>query len=73
MNRRSWFYFLTLKATLIGAAFLSGLFAGELDPPQPSGTEADQPKPLNCTGKDGVSFAQVRRSQEAWASHLGRK
>jgi formylglycine-generating enzyme required for sulfatase activity len=32
-----------------------------------------RPDPLNCTGKDGVSAAEVRRAQEAWAKYLGRR
>jgi formylglycine-generating enzyme len=35
--------------------------------------EADKPAPLDCTGKDGVSAADVRRAQEAWAKYMGRK
>ncbi len=30
------------------------------------------PRPLDCTGPDGVSAAGVRRAQEAWARYLGR-
>jgi formylglycine-generating enzyme required for sulfatase activity len=33
----------------------------------------DKPKPLDCTGKDGVSAAEVRKAQQAWADYLGRK
>ena len=32
-----------------------------------------RPSSLDCTGKDGASAADVRRAQEAWAKHLGRK
>jgi formylglycine-generating enzyme required for sulfatase activity len=31
------------------------------------------PKPLDCTGKDGVSPGEVRLTQEAWAKQLGRQ
>lgn len=33
----------------------------------------EKPSPLDCTGKDGVSAARMRKAQEAWAKHLGRK
>jgi formylglycine-generating enzyme required for sulfatase activity len=33
----------------------------------------EKPASLDCTGKDGVSAADVRRAQEAWAMYLGRK
>jgi serine/threonine protein kinase/formylglycine-generating enzyme required for sulfatase activity len=33
----------------------------------------ERPKPLDCTGPDGVSAADVRRAQEAWAAYLGRQ
>jgi formylglycine-generating enzyme required for sulfatase activity len=29
--------------------------------------------PLDCTGEDGVSAADVQKAQEAWAKYLGRK
>jgi hypothetical protein len=32
-----------------------------------------RPAALDCTAKDGVSAAEVRRAQEAWAKFLGRK
>jgi formylglycine-generating enzyme required for sulfatase activity len=32
-----------------------------------------RPAPLDCTGPDGVSAAEVRRAQEAWAQYLGRQ
>src|SRR5579871_1373926 len=32
-----------------------------------------KPAPLDCTGKDGVTAADVRKAQEAWAKYLGRK
>jgi formylglycine-generating enzyme required for sulfatase activity len=32
----------------------------------------DGPSPLDCTGPDGVSAAEVRRAQEEWAKYLGR-
>jgi formylglycine-generating enzyme required for sulfatase activity len=31
------------------------------------------PSPLDCTGDDGVSPADMRKAQEAWAKYLGRK
>ncbi len=33
----------------------------------------ERPPPLDCTGPDGVSAADVRKAQEAWAKYLGRK
>jgi formylglycine-generating enzyme required for sulfatase activity len=33
----------------------------------------EKPAPLDCTAKDGVSAADVRRAQEAWVKHLGYK
>jgi formylglycine-generating enzyme required for sulfatase activity len=35
--------------------------------------EPDKPAALDCTGKDGVSAADVRKAQEAWAKYLGRQ
>jgi formylglycine-generating enzyme required for sulfatase activity len=32
-----------------------------------------RPPSLDCTCKDGASAADVRKAQEAWAKHLGRK
>ena len=34
---------------------------------------AARPLPLDCTGEKGVSAADVRKAQEAWAKYLGRK
>jgi eukaryotic-like serine/threonine-protein kinase len=31
------------------------------------------PPPLDCTGKDGVSVADVKAAQQAWAKYLGRQ
>jgi formylglycine-generating enzyme required for sulfatase activity len=39
---------------------------------QPAG-DRERPKPLDCTGRGGVSAAEVRKAQEAWAKYLGRK
>jgi formylglycine-generating enzyme required for sulfatase activity len=33
----------------------------------------DRPKSLDCTGEAGISAADVRLAQEAWARYLGRK
>jgi formylglycine-generating enzyme required for sulfatase activity len=33
----------------------------------------DTPEPLDCTGVNGVSAADVRKAQKAWAKYLGRK
>jgi formylglycine-generating enzyme required for sulfatase activity len=41
--------------------------------PDPVGAESLSPKPLDCTGAEGVSAADVRRAQEAWAKYLGRE
>jgi formylglycine-generating enzyme required for sulfatase activity len=35
--------------------------------------EGARPRSLDCTGADGVSAADVRRAQEAWAKYLGRQ
>jgi formylglycine-generating enzyme required for sulfatase activity len=32
-----------------------------------------RPSPLDCTGEKGVSAADVRKAQEAWAKYLGRQ
>jgi formylglycine-generating enzyme required for sulfatase activity len=37
-----------------------------------SRAEVPRPAPLDCTGPDGLSTAEVRRAQEAWARYLGR-
>jgi formylglycine-generating enzyme required for sulfatase activity len=34
--------------------------------------DGPRPRPLDCTGADGLSAAEVRRAQEAWAKYLGR-
>jgi formylglycine-generating enzyme required for sulfatase activity len=39
----------------------------------PAAPAPSKPAPLNCTGKDGASAADVRKAQEAWAQYLGRK
>jgi formylglycine-generating enzyme required for sulfatase activity len=35
--------------------------------------EVARPRPLDCTGADGVSAGEVKRAQEAWALYLGRQ
>jgi formylglycine-generating enzyme required for sulfatase activity len=58
-------------AGLIGAALACGLLYGSREGgPDPA---APRPQPLDCTGKDGVSAADVRRAQEAWAKYLVRQ
>ncbi len=52
------------SAILLGLAPLLGLAVAR---------EPDRPAPLDCTGKDGVCAADVRKAQEAWAEYLGRK
>jgi formylglycine-generating enzyme required for sulfatase activity len=42
------------------------------DEPKPDPGTGTRPKPLDCTGKDGLSKEEVRRAQEAWARYLGR-
>ncbi len=39
----------------------------------PAPPKGERPPPLDCTGSDGVSAADVRKAQEAWAKYLGRK
>jgi formylglycine-generating enzyme required for sulfatase activity len=51
-------------AAPLGLALVLGLSAAR---------EADKPTPLDCTGKDGVSAADLRKAQEAWAKYLGRQ
>jgi formylglycine-generating enzyme required for sulfatase activity/DNA-binding beta-propeller fold protein YncE len=41
--------------------------------PDPGRVEDSRPKPLDCTGDNGISAAEVRRAQEAWAKYLGRQ
>ncbi len=44
-------------------------------PPTPSPrprAEGDPRAPLDCTGPEGVTAAEVRQAQEAWAKYLGR-
>jgi formylglycine-generating enzyme required for sulfatase activity len=40
---------------------------------QGSRAEVPRPRPLDCTGPDGASAAEVKRAQEAWAKYLGRE
>jgi formylglycine-generating enzyme required for sulfatase activity len=40
--------------------------------PDPGRVGGERPRPLDCTGEDGVGAAEVRRAQEAWAKYLGR-
>jgi formylglycine-generating enzyme required for sulfatase activity len=44
-----------------------------LPKPDPGRVEDSRPKPLDCTGDNGISAADVRRAQEAWAKYLGRQ
>ena len=37
------------------------------------GDDDARPAPLDCTGEKGVSEAEVKKAQEAWAKFLGRK
>jgi formylglycine-generating enzyme required for sulfatase activity len=49
-------------------------FVEALHSPEGSGGRLrGRPAPLDCTGVTGVSAADVRRAQEAWAQYLGRK
>jgi formylglycine-generating enzyme required for sulfatase activity len=41
--------------------------------PDPGRVGGERPRPLDCTGANGVSAAEVRRAQEAWAKCLGRQ
>jgi formylglycine-generating enzyme required for sulfatase activity len=60
-------------------AFVAALQAAATGPaplpaPAPVGqTAPKRPAPLDCTGEDGISAADVRKAQEAWARYLGRK
>ncbi len=51
-------------------AFAEALAAGAREPPV---VVRQRPQPLDCTGEAGVSAADVREAQEAWATYLGRK
>ena len=42
-------------------------------PPPPVPLAATRPLLLDCTGEKGVSAADVRKAQEAWAKYLGRQ
>ncbi len=42
-------------------------------PETPGPAVVRRPSPLDCTGPDGVSAADVRKAQEAWARYLGRQ
>jgi formylglycine-generating enzyme required for sulfatase activity len=42
-------------------------------PPDDTAVTRKRPLPLDCTGEKGVSAAEVRRAQEAWAKYLGRQ
>jgi formylglycine-generating enzyme required for sulfatase activity len=68
-------------AAVLGLVLLAALHHGPADtgrqaradatgPVAP--VEAPCPSPLDCTGADGVSAAEVKRAQEAWAKYLGR-
>ncbi len=41
--------------------------------PMPVNGVRQRPRPLDCTGEAGVSAADVRKAQEAWAKYLGRE
>jgi formylglycine-generating enzyme required for sulfatase activity len=41
-------------------------------PPHDTAVTRKRPLPLDCTGEKGVSAADVRQAQEAWAKYLGR-
>jgi formylglycine-generating enzyme required for sulfatase activity len=55
------------------AAVLGLVLATALLLPAAPASAPDKPAPLDCTGKDGASAADVRKAQEARANHLGRK
>ncbi len=52
--------------------FVAALIRGYARQPESTPTPVPPP-PLDCTGRVGVSAADVRRAQEAWAIYLGRK
>jgi len=56
-------------------AFAEALAAGACEPsPAPlPGRVHQRPQPLDCTRETGVSSADVRRAQEAWATYLRRE
>jgi formylglycine-generating enzyme required for sulfatase activity len=49
--------------------------ADENGPGRPDDTQVEKTRPalLDCTPESGVGAAQMRRAQDAWARHLGRK
>jgi formylglycine-generating enzyme required for sulfatase activity len=56
-----------LSAFLLSGCSRPGT-ATELSP-----RKSSEPALVDCTGKAGVSAAQMRAAQEAWAAHLGRQ
>jgi formylglycine-generating enzyme required for sulfatase activity len=35
--------------------------------------QAKRPRAIDCTGENGVSAEEIKRAQQAWAKHLGRR
>jgi formylglycine-generating enzyme required for sulfatase activity/serine/threonine protein kinase len=75
-----WLPLALLAVTAVGGWFLlSGTSRGPGKNTQlthrlldTSKSGVSMPQPLDCTGADGVSAAEVRKAQEAWAKYLGR-
>jgi predicted Ser/Thr protein kinase len=63
-----------LGLLLVGSALVGLGMAGlaALNLTSPSGG-MPPPAPLNCTGEKGVSAAEVKKAQAAWARYLGRQ
>jgi formylglycine-generating enzyme required for sulfatase activity len=57
-----------LSLTILPAALVAGFFCVVA-----LVRADDRPGPLDCTGEKGVSAAEVKKAQEAWAKFLGRQ
>jgi formylglycine-generating enzyme required for sulfatase activity/serine/threonine protein kinase len=72
---------IALVLALLAAALIKASKSSEdpkvaqapLTPPVTRPAQRFRPRLLDCTGRDGVSAAEMRRAQEAWAKYLGRE
>src|SRR5271166_1259533 len=73
-----------MRRTSMSARLLACVTAGMCIPWLGCSPQTQQPKSqttsassssaaLDCTGSDGVSAEDMRRTQQAWAKHLGRQ
>ncbi len=70
--RRLWPYALAGALVLLVAVATVPLIPRGADP-KARPEIRERPPPLDCTGPGGVSVADVRQAQEAWAEYLGRE